>query len=87
MVEDHTIPWYFNEVSGLCEQQAPMEHSNGQQQQQQQLQQQLEQQQGQEPTIPEFDFDCSPYMQEELGCFCSNDDVACRDCNTCVCRG
>ena len=82
MVDDHTIPWYFNEVSGLCEQEAPMEQTNEQDQQQQ-----LDQQQGQEPNRQDLLFYCFPQMQQQLGCFCSDDDVTCRDCNKCVCRG
>ena len=96
MVEDSTIPWFYDDETGSCEQGTLMEQTNGQQQQQQQLeqqqqqqqQQQLQQQQGQEPNLPEFGFYCSPDMQQELGCLCGEDDgVACRDCNTCVCRG
>ena len=85
MVDDHTVPWFFNKLSGLCEQGTPMEQSDGQQQQQLETQQQQEQQ----PNVPELLIDSSPYKKETCCCKCGKDDymAGCQECNNCVCRG
>ena len=85
MVEDPTKPWYFNEVSGRCEEETPFLKINRQEQQEQQLE---PQQQEQEPNHPELMFDNSPYIKEVCCCKCGKDDYeACQECNNCVCRG